>query len=208
MKNQFTKIIMKGLNNYKFFIMLIIIFMYHLIFQNHLEKMFSQVYFDYNDVKRPLEKCNENTDTLKCIGMPSGHAEISTIIFTLLYIYKFISLEICILIIFLFSIQRIISNKHTLNQVIVGIIFGLGYSYIYSFTNFFLSFFIVFIIGLILNILIVKKIDENLNEPIPEWVDPNMYSLINKKKDIHYHVKLFAVYGNAYIQETIYLGIN
>ena len=86
--------------------------------------------------------------------MPSGHAETITILTYLLYYYKFIPLWLCFIVIFLFCLQRITSNMHTLPQVIIGILFGYLYSNIYTYFNLSIySFLIVVSIGLTLYFL-------------------------------------------------------
>lgn len=189
---------------------ILIIFMlcvYHYYIQNGLEKEFSQNYLQYG-IKRPLKNCNNKIySSVSCIGMPSGHAETSTIFFTLLYVFKFISLPICILFIFLFSIQRIISNMHTGGQVIAGIILGLFYSLIYSTSNLSVTgFLFVFIIGIILTILVVNKINSEINEPLPKWIDPQMLPSIKKKMESPYYLKFLTIYGNAITQEVTFLS--
>lgn len=187
-----------------------IIFLYHYYIQNGLEKLFSQCYFDYYDVNRPLNKCNNRFNinfNLRCIGMPSGHAETASLMFSLLYIYKFISLEICILSILIFSIQRVITNMHTIGQVSIGIFLGIIYSLIYSFTNCSLySFGIVFFISIILVVLIIHKININFYKPIPSWVDHQMYSSIKNKMEIPYYIKMLTIYANAYTHDVTFLS--
>jgi hypothetical protein len=126
-----------------------------------LEKIFFDLYLNYEIVKRPLVQCNtEIVKTHNCLGFPSGHAETSTIILCLLYFNKFITLPVCIIFIILFSLQRIIVNMHTLIQVIFGILFGFLYSQIYMQNHFSIySFLIVFSIGFILHILSVYKMN-------------------------------------------------
>jgi hypoxanthine phosphoribosyltransferase len=209
---------MKLINNYikklkidtkkiNIIIIIFIICLYHYYIQNGLEKQFSQFYLHY-DIKRPLQNCqNKIYSSLSCIGMPSGHAEVSTIFFSLLYIYKFISLPLCILFIFIFSIQRVISSMHTIGQVVAGIILGLFYSQIYAITNMSVfSFLFVFMIGLILVILIINKINSKIEMPIPEWVDPQMLPSIKKKMETSYYVKILSLYGNAIIQEVTFVS--
>ena len=99
-----------NLPTYYIIFFLIIVFTYHLV-QNNIEKQFSLTYFGFDNVKRPLS--DSNMYTFRDLGMPSGHAEIATIISCILYYYKFISLWLCILLIFIFSMQivdRIVSN--------------------------------------------------------------------------------------------------
>ena len=176
---------------------------YHFLLQNGLEKIFCETYFKYDNVKRPLEKCKNGVST-KCIGMPSGHAETITIIASLLYLHKFISLPLCILLIFIFSAQRIISNMHTVLQVIVGIIIAFIYVQIYYAIH--LSFLLVFIIGIILALLSVYKIDQQIYGVVPDWVDPNMLPSIKKKQNTPLYSKIGSIYINAVIQNTTFIS--
>jgi membrane-associated phospholipid phosphatase len=157
-----------------FFITLLTL--YHYYIHNVLEKMFSQAYFDYNDVKRPLLNCSnkDKSSRLSCIGMPSGHAETISVLCFLLYFYKIIPLWVCILFIFVICIQRITTNMHTPIQVVTGSILGLLYALIYK--NFSYGFLIVFFIGVILFLLSVYKNDGKLNKLIPDWLDRKMHN--------------------------------
>jgi hypothetical protein len=134
-------------------IVLLLIALYHHSIQNNLEKFFFEKYFGYNNVKRPSTKCKNKkiNNNLNCLGFPSGHAEAITIISGLLYYYNFITLGLCLIIIFIISLQRIITDKHTISQVLAGILFGYGYLNIYTYFNLSIySFLIVASIGLIL----------------------------------------------------------
>jgi hypoxanthine phosphoribosyltransferase len=195
------------IDNINIIIFIFIVCLYQYFIQNGLEKLFCQYYLNY-DVKRPLKICQNTIYTsLSCIGMPSGHAEVSTIFFSLLYIYKFISLPLCILFIFIISIQRVISSMHTIGQVVAGIILGLFYSQIYAKTNMSVfSFLFVLMIGLILVILIINKINSKIENPIPEWVDPLMLPSIKKKMETPYYVKIFSLYINANTQEVTFVS--
>lgn len=146
------------LNNLHILIIIIIFSIYNYFIQNVLEKHFFQTYFDYYNVRRPIFECGPQNDSsrLKCIGMPSGHAETASLFFFLLYFYKFIPLWFCLLLISLISIQRITSFMHSYNQVIVGSILGFLYASIYKKFNLSLSgFLIVFCISIILTLLSV-----------------------------------------------------
>jgi membrane-associated phospholipid phosphatase len=141
---------------------IILIIYYHRYIQNNIEKKISSLYFGYDNVKRPMS--NDHMYTSRDLGMPSGHAEIATIVSCILYFYKYISLWVCILLIAFFSTQRIIANRHTVLQVIVGIVCGLLYSYIYIINNLsLLSFGIVVFIGgvLFLSILYIQEKENN-----------------------------------------------
>jgi hypothetical protein len=149
---------MKLNNKFALQILIIIIILagYHYTIHNGLEKKFSQTYFDYNSVRRPSNKCNKdsNKSKISCIGMPSGHAEGFSVLCFLLYFYKFISLWLCLSIIALVCLQRILANKHTFIQVIVGSLLGLIYATIYKTFNLSIyGFLFVFSIGFILTLL-------------------------------------------------------
>ena len=145
---------LNDLSNNKFIIFVIIVFItsYHYLIQNYLEKYFFKCHFDYNNIKRPFKICSKEQEHEKptmCIGMPSGHVETITIFAGLLYLYKFIPLWISILLIFIISIQRYISNMHSIIQIIAGILVGLSYIFIYKHFNLtILSFLIIIFIGI------------------------------------------------------------
>ena len=189
-------------------LIIFIIFLYHSFIQNKLEKLFCQNFFNNDSIKRPLKNCNHNLYTsLNCIGMPSGHAEVATIIFLLLYFYKFISLTVCIILILLISMQRVITNMHTIQQVIVGIILGFFYFKYYSIMDCSMySLLPVMILGLLFVIFIIYKIDKKLQEPIPEWVDPVMYDSIKKKMLSPYYIKILTIYINAIKQDINFVS--
>ena len=141
--------------------------------------------------------------------MPSGHAETITIFSLLLYLYKFIPLWLCILLIFCISIQRVIFNYHTPFQVIVGIFMGILYTILYKYFNLsFISFFIVFLFGFILALLILYKINKKVYEPIPNWVSKEMYSSIKKKQNSTFHYKISTIYLTSLYQIRLYLSWN
>ena len=149
---------MKLNKDFNIAVLIILISLYHGTLQNDLEKKFSETYFNYEEVKRPLPRCSiENPDG--CIGMPSGHAETITILSSLLYLYDFIPLWLCIILIIGVSGQRIMSNMHTIPQVLAGISFGYMYALLYYHFNFSVySFFIVLSIGSILALLSIYHV--------------------------------------------------
>lgn len=136
-----------------FAIFIFVVVNYHHYIQNTIEKRFCLEYFGYNNVKRPISAS---------VGMPSGHAESATILFVLMYFYKYIPLWLCLLLILIVSMQRLFAHRHTPMQVIVGIICGLLYTYIYTSHNLsILSFGIVLLISLLLTALIYYKVKNN-----------------------------------------------
>jgi len=141
--------------------------------------------------------------------MPSGHAETSTLFFILLYFYKLIPLSIALLLITIFSIQRVVTNKHTTFQVIIGIILGTVYASIYKFFDLSITgFIIILIIGLILTLLTIYKIDKQVYGPIPDWVNKSMLKDIKKKQDSPLYIKIGSLYSNAYIQSVTFIDWN
>lgn len=197
--------------NPQIFIIIFLITLYHFYINNGLEKIFSQTYFDFNNIKRPLFGCSnqDSSSRLKCIGMPSGHAETASLFFFLLYFYKAIPLWICLLFISLFSIQRITSSMHSYDQVMVGSALGLLYALIYKKFNLSLTgFLIVFCIGFILALLAMFKIDQQVFGPIPNWVDKSMYESIKKKQNSPFYIKLGSIYVNALVQNRTFINWN
>ena len=185
---------------------LIIIYFYHYHIQNSLEKMFFKTYLGFQTIKRPSFDDSQNIYSLKDYGMPSGHVEIGVIISCILYNYKYIPLWLCILVIIIILLQRIISFRHTFTQVIVGIICGLIYSYIYISNNLSLgSLGIVFFIGLILVVLTIYKIDKQIHEPIPDWVDKSMIPYIEKKQNVPYIYKIAPIYSNSLFRKRVFI---
>ena len=147
---------MKLNKDFNIVVLIILISLYHMSIQNDLEKKFSETYFNYDEIKRPLIRCSDYLDgrTFECIGMPSGHAETVTLLSSLLYLYDFIPLWLCLTLIIGVSGQRITSNMHTILQVLVGIFLGYMYALLYYSFNFSLySVLIVLSIGSILALL-------------------------------------------------------
>ena len=161
----------------KIIIIIAFLTLYHIILNNNLEKIFLATHYDYNMIKRPNEKCisDEKWSFVSCIGMPSGHTEAAAVFFILLYLYKFIPLWVCILFVVIFGSQRIISNMHTLGQVMMGATLGLFYALLYYELGPLVGFLIILFIGVILTYLSVKEIDKRIAEPLPHWVDKSMY---------------------------------
>lgn len=136
--------------------------------------------------------------------MPSGHAEIATIICFILYKLNCIPLINMIIIIYFICLQRIITNKHTLLQTIIGVLFGLFYSNIYfklglSYKSIIVALLFVFIYAS----NIIYKIDNKLNKKIPNWINKTMLKDIQKKKDVIYIYKVGAIICASIYQEKI-----
>jgi len=200
---------MKLNKDFKIIMLIILICLYHYFIQNGLEKIFSETYFNYEAVKRPLIKCSNCVDSqpLSCIGMPSGHAETVTILSSLLYLYNFIPFWLALILILGFSGERVTSTMHTLRQVITGIFLGYRYASLYHYFNFSVySFLTVLTIGLLLAILCIYRLDKEIKGPIPNWVDPKMKESIEKKQNIPFYLKIGSIYANAVIQNRTFIS--
>jgi len=196
-------------NNATVLVLIIIACLYHGIIQNGLEKIFNECFLNYDSIKRPLSKCNKDLISYptSCDGMPSGHAETITIFSILLYLYKFIPLWFCILMIILVSLQRLVTNVHSIIQVAMGIFAGLIYSSIYKYFDLsIISFLIIFTFGFILSLLCVYKLDKKICGPIPKWVDSKMIPSIKKKQMSPLYTKIGSIYINAVIQSRLFIS--
>lgn len=184
-------------------IILLVIIHYCLI--NGSEKIMFDLFSSDKKIKlRPNEKCYKTRNyPTYCLGMPSGHTEITTIIMFILYKLNYFSLQNTNLIIGLMCLQRIITKKHTLLQTLVGIILGIIYANIYlkvglSYKSVLLALLFVFIY---INI-IINKIDNQLKEKIPDWVDKSMIKYIEDKKNMTYKIKFVSILSSPIRQST------
>jgi hypoxanthine phosphoribosyltransferase len=181
----------------------------HYCYINGLEKILFSIYANSTLLRRPTPVCEtvHNPSTL-CLGMPSGHVEIVTILGSALYHYNLISLVVWFLLIVGICLQRILTHRHTFLQTMVGILFGLFYSYVYLSTknNLHLILLCVFFIFLYMNICLLK-LNELLSEKIPEWVDRNMLESIEKKKNVPYYLKCISVFLCSFQQDRfLFIG--
>lgn len=137
------------LNIYQIFI----ISLFHIIFINPFEKLLVQKY--YKTINRPYIKIK--CEKFNSLGMPSGHAETTTIIMLLLYFNNYINLNIAIFMILFISLQRVFTFMHSLNQVLLGSLIGFIMSIIYYNLNSFINslVFIIFYIFIIKNLLLI-----------------------------------------------------
>ena len=189
----------KPLNTGDIIVMIFVIAIYDHFTLNGLEKIWFDTFFDYNDIKRPLPFCSKKENmNVKCLGMPSGHAQTTTLVTVILYKYKLISFTTCAVLITIVSLQRVIMQKHTLGQVFVGIIIGLMYSYIYISNNLSPKC-ILYILGISILFIftIMLKIEQHLYTPIPKWIDPNMISSIEKKRSSPFYLKFLSILANS-----------
>lgn len=173
-----------GISIYSLF--LICILQYCIL--NGLEKMIFHTWF--KETLRP--NCKEFVTPTNCIGLPSGHAEIGTIILLYLYSKKYISSMIGCIILVLICLQRIVSKNHTLLQVIVGVLFGIFYFTLYSYN----IWYIVIVFLLYANGLLFMM---ERSFTIPSWIKNR--EGIDKKRNVSYPIKLLNVISPSFQQE-------
>jgi hypoxanthine phosphoribosyltransferase len=169
----------------------------HASIVNKSEKVIMKILFGSNSIiNRPLLKCKDSIDfSISCIGMPSGHTQIATIVSLLLSYYDLLPLPIAILTIITTGLQRVVTNMHSIEQVFIGLLFGLAYTQVYITTG--TSFkSIILLCGymIFLLLLILLYIDNIIqNDKIPDWVDKKMYNIIEKKKHAPFYLKCISV---------------
>jgi hypoxanthine phosphoribosyltransferase len=185
---------------------LLLILLIHYVILNGIEKIFfSQLSFIDNTIfLRPSSICSKLTDEYitGCLGLPSGHAEIITIIAYILYKSKYISLYVSCFLVFLVGLQRFYTHKHSIIQIAIGILFGLFYGFLYFKTGLSLKslalqlFFIC-----ISTVLILFIIDGKINQyEIPSWVDSTLHLSIKEKQNANIFIKLYSITAPAYEQ--------
>jgi hypothetical protein len=152
---------------------IIIICILHCFVINPLEKL-SFLYNNNNNIYRP-QKINKGNIIFNNLGMPSSHSEIIVIICILLYIKYNFNIIFLILLVLLIGLQRIISKKHTLFQVIIGYLFGLFYGFLYIKNPYY-----IFIIIPILILLVLIEFENN-HYNIPDYIDPELLPIIKNK---------------------------
>ena len=183
-------------------IIFIIIISIHLLVINGLEKQsIGFIWKNNKNIYRPnRNKCL--FDSNDCLGMPSGHTEIAT--FIGLYLVnkykKLTSYYAAFMIILLISIQRIISKRHSILQIIVGILLVCLYFTFYSFTNFsFISLGICLLIIIFYSIIIERLLNNQIRKPIPKWINKDMFAKIKEKQNTSYTRKFGEILSSSLI---------
>lgn len=123
---------------------IIFILLLHVFLLNPLEKSFFHNYKYFKNISwRPT--CNNGS---RCYGMPSGSTELIVIFCSYFLQSKIILASILI---FIVCFMRIYLKRHSLLQVIIGLLFGVFYSLLYVHFNFSLLVTILFILIFLLN---------------------------------------------------------
>jgi len=191
-------------NIYIKFICIVFILFAHLGLLNKFEKSFMNILFHDNLlINRPLNQCkNSNDFNIFCLGMPSGHTEVITIISLLLTHYELLDLPIGILSIIVVGLQRLVSNMHNIQQVLVGLLFGFAYTHFYIKTDSSIKSMLIISGAILFLILILTLHVDNIiqNDKIPDWVDKKLYPIIEKKKNVPFYIKYGTIAASFYYE--------
>jgi len=104
----------------------------HAAVVNKLEKQFVQLRWGHHEwTMRPTPMCKASNDP-SCFGMPSGHAEFATITLGLLYLWGVVPPSLAVIGILLMGLQRVLWNRHTVLQVVIGTLIGYFYVILYQ----------------------------------------------------------------------------
>ncbi len=167
-----------------------------------MEKLLAQLY--YKTLPRPNETCKKIPSILSCLGMPSGHTEAITLLTIFAFLSGFINIFWVISLILLVVFERVITQMHTINQVMVGFLLGLLYALIYYSLKSPIYICIIAIMILILYVLLITTyIEKQLYSQIPTWVDNKYFSIIQKKRSVFsLPLKLICNVGIIFVPQT------
>ena len=176
-----------NLNHISLAIITIVLYSHFLL--NPLLKLLSNEYLGYENCRRPYISCNNN-QTLRCLGLPSGHAQSITTICLILYFYDLVSLTMIIIMILLVSIHRVTTNAHSFVQVWAGILVGCISAVLLIASKLSYKAVLANIMILFLCIIgIIFKLDTKLNSPVPGWVSDKHFI----HKNVPYYKKVLAI---------------
>jgi len=188
------------MNKLKYILFLLFIIIIFIFIINPLEKKIFKLYF-YTD-KRPLDKCvnSINNFDFECLGMPSGHTEVATIISLLLYSKRYINLPIAIIIILLVAFQRLLSKMHSEYQILIGFLLGLLYASIFIKLKK-IFYIIIFILLLIFSLILIHLniINKKIKE-YPHWIDNSLNKTLIKKYNLPIYIKFIESMSGSYIE--------
>ena len=161
---------------------------------NGLEKMIIHHFVKDGQALRPQSACTEEVTPTNCLGMPSGHAEIGTMVALFLYSRNYVSLPTAALLAAAVCLERVFSNHHTAVQTAAGVLFGFVYFLLYSEQ----SWFVLIVFFLYVNVLLFL-VERSFT--VPAWIKKETIELVEKKRTLPYHIKLINVAGSA-LQQT------
>jgi adenine/guanine phosphoribosyltransferase-like PRPP-binding protein len=167
----------------------VIVAIFHMYVLNHFEKLLTQIVWGPKSWTR-TPSSTECRDAFplptSCYGFPSNYAEVGTIVFVLLGVWKIVPFSVSALCIVLINLQRVVWKKNTMWQVFAGNLVGLLYVALYVVTwnvHPFFSLLTCLVSVAVLTFASVTIISrEHESNPLPSWVHPSMYPLIDKKR--------------------------
>lgn len=168
------------------FVVIVVIF--HVYVLNPFEKLLAQIVWGPKSwTRRPSTKCHETFPLpTSCYGLPSGYAEVATLLFVLLGIWRILPWTVVVAAVLLVNAQRMVWKSNTLAQVFAGNLLGLFYVGIYLVSWNVHPFFALLTCLLMVAILTFASVTiishEHETIPLPSWVHPSMYPLIEKKR--------------------------
>lgn len=181
--------------NYYNILFIAVIFLFHYVLINPLEKCIVYGISDTEAIRRPERNCR-NSSSLECLGMPSGHSECVVIVCLLLYKLNLLSLPLSLVIIVLIGLQRVYASRHTIQQVLAGWSVGLLYStlYLYIWSQYSIVYSVTMSLGITIVLIIsfTRIIDTKVHEPVPNWVSPELLPIVKKKQNVPYSVKILC----------------
>ena len=160
---------------------------------NGLEKMIVHHFVQDGKAMRPQSTCTEEVTPTNCLGMPSGHAEIGTMVALFLYSRNYVSLPTAALLAALVCLERIFSNHHTAVQTAAGVLLGFVYFLLYSKQ----SWFVLVVLFFYLNVLLFL-VERSFT--IPAWIQKETMELVEKKRNLSYPIKLINLLAPAFQQ--------
>jgi hypoxanthine phosphoribosyltransferase len=93
---------------------------------------------------------------------------------------------------------------HTIQQVFIGLLLGLAYTKLYIKTDTSLKSILIFYGIILFSTLILTLYVDNIiqNDKIPNWVDKNMYPIIDMKKNVPFYLKYNTVLLGLYHEDV------
>ena len=168
----------------------------HMALVNPMEKLFTQAMFDAS-FRRPKKECS-SCNTLSCLGMPSGHTETTSVCTSMLFFSGILSMPWAVAIVVAMAIQRVATKMHTINQVIMGGLLGFVYASVYAtllaqHTHAGVVVLVSLMFPIALIVCTTLYVSAKTYANVPSWVDPQLYPLIEKKRNISMFSKCITV---------------
>ena len=179
---------------------------YHTFVLNLLLKHLIYFYSKKSKITlRPLE-IHKSKLYSKSLGMPSGHTENITMMMLTLIWYQKIPVLVGLNTILIVMLQRILTYRHTLRQVIGGFFMGCIYTVLYiktggySYSSLIITVLITMLYIFLLEEFISKKIKQ-----IPTWLEKERYKtlILKQQSKWTYKQRMFKIF-----KSILYISFN